>query len=82
MIPFEFTYKKYKDHVVYTPVAGPTIKEAIQSAFELRDYLNLPVIAILNDITLNVNDKSKFELVVEEYYKKLHNKYQKNEHNR
>ena len=80
MIPFEYSYKLYKDKVVYTPVAGPTIREAISSAFELRAYFNLPVVALLNDITLNINDKSKFELVVEEYYKKLNEKYKKQDH--
>lgn len=67
--------KRGDGEIVYDPPAGPTIKEAITYAIEIAQEENKPVELHLNDITLQVNQKSNPTTIAAKYFAKLERKY-------
>lgn len=68
-------YKVENDKVIYEPVAGPTIKEAIKYAIDLSKQEKKPVELHLNDIMLDVNQNSDITKLAVKYFSKLERKY-------
>lgn len=69
------TYKIENDKVIYEPVTGPTIKEAIRYAIDLAKQEKKPVELHLNDIILDVNQNSDTTKLAIKYFSKLERKY-------
>ena len=69
------TYEIKNDRVIYEPVAGPTIKEAIGYAVDLAKQEKKPVELHINDITLDVNQNSDITKLAIKYFSKLERKY-------
>lgn len=69
------TYEIKDGKVIYEPVAGPTIKEAIGYAIDLARQEKKPVELHLNDIILDVNQNSDVTKIATKYFSKLERKY-------
>lgn len=68
-------YKLFPDHVLYEPVAGLTIRQAVEDSIQISAFENLPVHININDITLTVHRNSKIEKLVFEYFAKLERRH-------
>lgn len=61
--------------MTYVPVAGLTIKEALSRAIKLSKDNKQPVMAIINDVVMNVDDKTCVTKALIDYHQKLKLKY-------
>ena len=64
-----------EDPIIYEPVAGLTIKEAFARAILMSQKEGKPIKALVNDIEIDVTNKTDLKLVVQEYQNKLKEKY-------
>lgn len=72
---YDGMYKVFSDKVIYQPVAGPTIKEAINNAIEIAKKEKKCVELIANDVTLYINAGSDPIKQINKYLLKLDQKY-------
>lgn len=61
--------------MIYNPVAGLTIKEALIRAIKLSADNNKPVMAVINDIVMNVDAKTNISKALKDYHQKLELRY-------
>lgn len=62
--------------ITYNPVAGLTIKEALERAVEMADKKRQCVLVVINDIVMAVNKNTNIDEALKEYHDKLDFKYQ------
>ena len=67
--------KRTPDRIIFTPVAGWTIKRAIAYSIDIAIKEKKPVTIDINDIILNVTEKSNLLDVNSLYLKLLNEKY-------
>lgn len=71
-------YKLFPDHVLYEPVAGLTIRQAVEDSIQISAFENMPVHVNINDITLIVHRNSRISTLVAKYLLMLERRnYQK-----
>ena len=68
---------KDDEELTYLPVAGLSIKEALARAILLSKKNDKPVKALINDIEINVTEKTNLKFAYDEYQIKLVYKYEK-----
>ena len=68
---------KDDEELTYLPVAGLSIKEALARAILLSKKNNKSVKALINDIEINVTEKTNLKFAYDEYQIKLVYKYEK-----
>lgn len=68
-------YKVFKDKVIYEPVAGVLVREAINNAIEISKVEKKLVELIANDVMLYVNANSNPIILYNRYLVKLDKRY-------
>lgn len=71
----KWTYKVFKDKVIYEPVAGVTVDEAITNAIDIAKYENKYVELLMNDVLLEVTANTSISYLRTKYLLKLDEKY-------
>lgn len=69
-------YRSFGDHIEYTPVAGPTIRQALMDGIEISQKENQVVHIKINDLTIKATKNSNIDVLVTEYYVKLEKRNQ------
>ena len=69
-------YRSFDDHILYTPVAGPTIRQALLDGIEISKAENKVVHVEINDLVIKATTNSNIDVLVTEYYVKLEKKNQ------
>lgn len=59
------------EKIKYAPVAGLTIKEAIERAKKMARENHVIVVTMINDIILHITEKTNIEKALETYRQKL-----------
>ncbi len=62
--------------ITYNPVAGLTIKEALERAVEMAGKKRQCVLVVINDIVMAVNKNTNIDEALKEYHDKLDFKHQ------
>lgn len=61
--------------ITYIPVAGLSIKEALINAVRLSEDNKTSVIAIINDIVMNIDANTNTAEALKEYHQKVNLRY-------
>lgn len=69
------SYRLFTDHVVYEPVAGVTIKNAIEESIIIANFEKMPVELRMNDITITITKNTSPSVAVNRYLSKLERSY-------
>ena len=69
-------YRSFGDYIEYTPVAGPTIRQALMDGIEISQKENQVVHIKINDLTIKATKNSNIDVLVTEYYVKLEKRNQ------
>ena len=64
------------ENLVYEPVAGLTIQRAFEDAISMAKEHGKPVTAIINDVVMQVTEKTKAQQAVAVFRKKLQAQYE------
>ena len=70
------SYEIKKDKIIYKPVAGLTIKNAINEGIEIAKIEKKPVDLYINDIIITLYDWSNPRKMLGRYYIQLNKKYE------